>query len=72
MKFTANFSSEDYKALRLAGMKGQLTANFIHSEGGDVTFTTNKPHQLCQQLSKIIDAGASSWHEIFDITPVFY
>lgn len=64
-------NNEDYKALRLASMSGKVNADFTRSSGGDVEFKTKDPHKLCRDLNRVIDPGAVTWHEIFDLPYTF-
>lgn len=65
---TVNLSPADYDRLRKANMRGEVDASFTSTDGGDVTFRTKNARKLCKQLESIIDPGATSWADIFDIT----
>lgn len=68
---TCYLNDADYRSLRLASMQGKFSDNFVRSEGGDVTFKTSDPHKLCRDLDGVIDAGATTWHDVFGILPSF-
>lgn len=69
---TAHFDHDDWQAIRAASMRGKLDASFTRAANGDVTFTM--PYGLpplakfIRQINAIVDFGATTAAEIFDVT----
>jgi hypothetical protein len=57
----ADFDAEDYKAIVRAYQTGKLSAaNNVKRVDGTTEITTYNPRLLCQQISKVVDFGATS------------
>ncbi len=63
---TATFDDNDYRAIRVAAMRGELTARFTRT-GDQVTFKIRDLRQFCRQISSAVDFGATSAAEVFGI-----
>jgi hypothetical protein len=68
--YTANLSHDEYQKLRKASMYGNFPHKFTAKTNGDVTFSSNVPNKLADDLEKIISSRDSSWKEILGIGPV--
>lgn len=66
MRYEAHITEQEYQDLRQASMRGKLEADF-EMINSTVRFTTRNPKRLCEELQRIIDAGETSWYEIFDV-----
>ena len=61
--YKASLNDKEYQIIRKASMRGKFAHKFSR-EGETVSFSTNKPNLLVQDLERLVDAGAASWSEI--------
>jgi hypothetical protein len=65
--YCLNLSDKDYAAFRAH----PATRLYDHQRtaGGDTTIWTSKPKQLCRDLARAIDFGATSAAEVLGLDP---
>lgn len=70
MKVEACLTENEYQTLRLADMRGKLNAVKRMTrdyENGCVTFHIDAPRKFCIQIEGLIDFGATSAAEVFNL-----
>lgn len=66
---TAYFEAPERAAIKNAMRRGDLSAatDAFENSNGEISFRVFAPRKFCEQLEKIVDFGATSARDVFEV-----